>query len=43
MIDELTEELANMIGGQANEQTAMEKADRLKIDGTPLISISGNF
>jgi hypothetical protein len=43
MIDELNEELANMIGGQANEQTAMEKADRLKIDGTPLISISGNF
>ena len=43
MIDELNEEIANMIGGEVNEQTAMEKADRLKIDGTPLISISGNL
>lgn len=43
MIDELNEELANMIGGEVNEQTAMEKADRLKMNGSPLISISGNF
>lgn len=43
MIDELNEELAKMVGGQANEQTAMEKADRIQIDGSPLISISGQF
>jgi hypothetical protein len=43
MIDELNEEIAKMVGGDVNEQSAMEKADRIKIDGTPLISISGNF